>query len=270
MKENSNICFSAMHKISLYIIFVCLLSSCSLPCFAADLSGAADPTGQEIIKRSDDLMRGDTSRGRYKMTVLTPDWQRTLELDAYSKGRDKTFIRVLSPAKEAGVASLRIDTNMWNYLPKVERVIKIPPSMMLQQWMGSDYTNDDLVKESSIVYDYTHAILGEETIGADTVYKIELSPNPRAPVTWGKLIFWVRKADFVPVREEFYDEHGKLIKVLEYSEVKEMSDRSIPTIWKMTSSVKDGHVTIIEVQSAVYNQPIDENIFTMGNLKGSK
>ena len=136
--------------------------------------------------------------------------------------------------------------------------------------MGSDYTNDDLVKESSIVYDYTHVIAGEENIGADTAYKIELLPKPRAPVTWGKLIFWIRIEDFVPLREEFYNEHGKLIKVTEYSEVKQMSDRSIPTIWKMTSSVNAGHKTIVEVQSITYNQPLDENIFTLGNLKSVK
>lgn len=264
MRENLYICSRVSRKFPLSIIFFCLLFLHGLPCPAAELSG------QEIIKRSDDLMRGDTSRGKYKMAVITPGWQRTLELDAYSIGRDKTFIRILSPAKEAGVTSLRINTNMWNYLPKVERVIKIPPSMMLQPWMGSDYTNDDLVKESSIVYDYTHSILGEDKIGADTAYKIELLPKPRAPVTWGKLIFWIRKDDFVPLREEFYAEHSKLIKVMEYSEIKQMSDRSIPTIWSMTSSIKNGHKTIIEIREIVYNQPLDENIFTLGNLKSVK
>ena len=156
-----------MSNISLLLLFAYIFLCYSLPCPAVEL------TGQDIVKRSDDLMRGDTSQGKYKMTVITPDWQRTLELDAYSTGRDRTFIRVLAPAKEAGVTSLRVKTNMWNYLPKVERVIKIPPSMMLQPWMGSDYTNDDLVKESSIVYDYTHTITGQEKIGADTAYKIE-------------------------------------------------------------------------------------------------
>lgn len=226
-----------------------------------------DLTGQQIVKNSDDLMRGDTSYGSYVMTVTTPSWTRRLELNAWSTGRDRTFIRILSPAKEEGIGTLRIKENMWNYLPKVERTIKIPPSMMLQPWMGSDFANDDLVKESSIVYDYTHNILAEENINTDTVYKIELIPKPQAPVTWGKIIFWIRKDDFVPLREEFYKEGGKLIKVLEYSQVRRMSDRSIPTIWKMTSMVKEGHFTVIEVVNAVYNQPINENIFTLANLK---
>lgn len=264
MRENFSICSSAMRNIVAGVIFTCLLCSYATLCRAEEL------TGQEIVKRSDDLMRGDTSKGLYGMTVITPDWQRTLELEAYSMARDKTFIRILSPAKEAGVTSLRVKTNMWNYLPKVERVIKIPPSMMLQPWMGSDYTNDDIVKESSIVYDYTHQIAGEEMIGPDTVYKIDLTPKPRAPVAWGRLIFWIRKSDFVPVREEFYDEHKKLIKALEYSQVKRMSDRSIPTVWEMISSVKSGHKTTIVVEDVTYNQPLDESVFTLGNLKSVK
>lgn len=273
MRENFNISASAK-----CVLFIAILAIIMVP-FPLWGDGGPVPakagstkalTGQEIIKRSDDLMRGDTSSGRYKMTVKTPDWERTVELNACSAGREKTFLHILSPAKEAGITTLRVKNNMWNYLPKVERTIKIPPSMMLQPWMGSDFTNDDLVKESSIVYDYTHKILAEEKINSDICYKVELLPVPGAPVTWGKLLFWVRKNDFVPLREEFYNEHGKIIKILEYSGVKQMSDRKIPALWKMTSSVKKGHITIIEVVNCVYNQPLDENIFTLSNLKNPK
>jgi outer membrane lipoprotein-sorting protein len=241
-------------------------------CFAFVLPAFAqgELTAQEIIKRSDDLMRGDTLRGKYQMTVETPDWKRTLELDAYSIGREKTFIRILNPPKEKGITTLRIKNNMWNYLPKVERTIKIPPSMMLQPWMGSDFTNDDLVKESSVVHDYTHKIVNEEMAGPELIYVIQLDPKPEAAVTWGKLIFRVRHSDFVPLREEFYSEHGKLIKVLEYSEVKQMSDREIPTVWKMTSMTKKSHVTIIKVDDVVYNEPVADSIFTMANLKSPR
>jgi outer membrane lipoprotein-sorting protein len=239
-------------------------------CLLTTVSFAQGHSAQEIIKLSDDLMRGDTSQGRYKMTVTTPNWTRTLELDAFNEGRNKTFIHILSPVKEAGITTLRIENNMWNYLPKVERTVKIPPSMMLQPWMGSDFTNDDLVKESSIVYDYNHKIIGEETTNSDLVYKIELIPKPDAAVTWGKLLFWIRKSDLVPVREEFYNERGKLIKTLEYSDVKQMSDRSIPTIWKMSSAVKKGHVTIIEVVDVVYDQPVEKSVFTRTNRKGPR
>lgn len=243
---------------SLALIFF-LTSANSL--FAQELSG------REIIKRQDDLMRGDTLRGKYTMQVITPSWQRVLELNVWSQGRDKTFIRILSPAKEAGVGTLRIKESMWNYLPKVERTVKISPSMMLQAWMGSDFCNDDLVKESSLVNDYTHNILGEEKTLFGAAYKIELIPKPEAAVTWGKLIFLVKKDGFVPLREEYYNEHGKLIKMLEYSQIKRMSDRVIPTLWKMTSVTKEGHQTVIKVEETEFNLPIDGDIFTLANLK---
>ena len=225
-------------------------------------------SAQEIVKRSDDLMRGDTQEGKYFMTVITPNWQRRLELYVYSKGRDKIFIRILSPAKEKGVATLRIKNEMWNYLPQVERTIKIPPSMMLQPWMGSDFANDDLVKESSIVNDYTHEIIDEKTIDAKVVYCIKLTPKPEAAVVWDKRIMWIQKDDFVPVRDEFYGRNNKLIKVLSYSKVKKISDRLIPTYWEMVSEIKKGHRTIIEVSDkVVYNKPIEDSIFSLQNLK---
>ncbi len=231
---------------------------------------AQQPDAREIVRRSDDLMRGETSRGTYEMTVKTPDWKRTLRLNAWSSGRDKTFIRILYPPKEAGITTLRIDYNMWNYLPNVERTIKIPPSMMFQPWMGSDFTNDDLVKESSVVKDYTHTIVDEETVDSHQAYKIRLDPKPGAPVTWGKLIQWIRKGDYVPLRQEFYAERGKLVKVLKYSDIRKMSDRLIPAVWHMESMTKKGHHTTIVVKDVVYNEPIDESVFTMSNLKSPR
>jgi outer membrane lipoprotein-sorting protein len=231
---------------------------------------AADLTGKEIVKRADDLMRGNSLEGRYNMTVTTPDWSRKLELDVWESSRTKTFIRILSPAKEAGTTTLRIKENMWNYIPNVERTIKIPPSMMLQPWMGSDFANDDLVKESSIVDDYDHTIIAEEDIAGEHSYKIQMIPKPGAGVVWGKIIYCIRKDDFVPLREEYYKENGELIKVLEYSGIKKMSDRSIPTIWKMTPLKKEGHNTVIEVVNVVYDAAIDETIFSMENLKRTR
>lgn len=255
-------------SLSIFKSIILLIYFCLFSCFVPHSSFADTLSAQEIVKRSDDLMRGDTSQGRYKMTITTANWERTLELEAYNTGRDKTFIRILSPAKEAGITTLRIKNNMWNYLPKVERTIKIPPSMMLSPWMGSDFSNDDLVKENSIVYDYTHNIIAEEDINSHPAYKIELIPKPESAVTWGKLIFWIRQVDFAPLREEFYDEHNKLIKLLEYSRIQPVSDRAIPTIWTMKSTQKEGSFTVIEVVDVEYNQPIDENVFSLAHLKG--
>ncbi|MEK6715754.1 MAG: outer membrane lipoprotein-sorting protein [Candidatus Omnitrophota bacterium] len=235
-----------------------------LPAFAFS-QASLSPT--EIVKLSDDLMRGDTNQGIYAMEVVTPNWQRELKLDVYSLGRDKTFIRILSPAKEAGIGTLRIKNEMWNYLPNVEKTIKIPPSMMAQSWMGSDFANDDLVKENSIVNDYSHKIITELKLNGQAVYMIELIPKPQAAVIWGKIIRWVRRVDCVPLKEEYYSEKGKLIKVLEYSDIGRVSDRVIPRVWKMSSLIKAGHYTVIKLIDVEYNKPIDGNVFTLENLR---
>jgi outer membrane lipoprotein-sorting protein len=224
-------------------------------------------TAKEIVKRMDQLLRGRTSVGTYEMTVTTPNWERTLRMDAWSEGIEKTFIRITSPAKEAGVGSLRIETNMWDYLPKVERIMKIPPSMMMQPWMGSDFTNDDLVKESSVVKDYTHELLGVEKIATFDAHKIGLTPKPEAPVVWGKIIAYVRTSDFVPLREEYYTEKGKLVRVLTFSDIKRMDDRVIPTTWLMQPVDEPGKHTMLKIERIVFYQPILEDIFTLENLK---
>lgn len=225
------------------------------------------PDAREIVKRSDDLMRGESHQGLYTMRIQTPSWQRELKLEVASLGRDKIFIRILSPDKEKGVSTLRIKNEMWNYLPRIERTIKIPPSLMLQPWMGSDFANDDLVRESSIVNDYTHKILKEEIWNGQKVYIIQLLPKPAASVIWGKIILSIRKGDDVPLREEYYSDKGKLIKVLEFSDIEKVSGRVIPRLWKMTPVNKPGHSTTIRVVDVQYNQPLDQDIFTLINLK---
>lgn len=221
----------------------------------------------DIVKQSDDLMRGDSYSGIYTMEIKTKSWKRELKLQVDSLGRDKIFIRILSPAKEAGTTTLRIKNEMWNYLPKIEKVIKIPPSLMLQPWMGSDFANDDLVKEGSVVHDYTHKILSEIDIAGESVYQIELQPNPHAPVIWGKVVKWIRKKDFVPLKEEYYNEKGKLIKILEYSDIGKVSDRTIPKTWTMSSMVKPANSTTIKLVDVKYNQPINEKIFSLTHLR---
>ncbi len=224
-------------------------------------------TAMEIVKRSDDLMRGNSNQGIYTMQIETPSWKRELKLDVHSLGQNKIFIRILSPQKEKGVGTLRIKNEMWNYLPRVEKTIKIPPSLMLQPWMGSDFANDDLVKESSIVNDYTHKIIKKETLEGQSTYIIELIPKPNAAVIWGKIVRFIRKDDYVPLKEEYYSDDGKLVKVLEYSDIAKVSERIIPRIWKMTPVHKPGHSTTVQLIDVQYNQPIDEQIFTLMNLK---
>ena len=212
-------------------------------------------------------MRGDSNQGIYTMTIVTPSWKRELKLDVYSLGRDKMFIRILEPDKEKGISTLRIKNEMWNYLPRVEKTLKIPPSLMLQPWMGSDFANDDLVKESSIVNDYTHKILSMGKIDGALVYKIDFTPKPDAPVIWGKMIRWIRKNDYIPLKEEYYSDNGKLIKVLEFSDIGPVSDRTIPRTWTMTPVNKTGYSTTIHLVDVQYDQPIEEETFSLMNLK---
>ena len=228
---------------------------------------AQEPPAQEIVDRAESALWGKTLQAQLTMTVATPRWTRTLELSAWIERPRRSFIRILAPAKEAGIGSLRIGAEMWNYLPTVERTIKIPPSMMLQPWMGSDFTNDDLVKESSLVTDYTHRTVARDTADGLHVYVVESTPKPDAAVVWGKIIMRVRRADFLPVREEFYDERGTLVRVMMFSDVKTLGGRLIPTRWEMRPTTKSGNVTTVVMTRATFDTPIAGEIFTQRNLE---
>jgi outer membrane lipoprotein-sorting protein len=227
---------------------------------------SVDPS--EIIRKMELILRGDASYGIYQMTITDPDWKRTIEFSAWEKRQEKkTFIRVQSPAKEAGNVTLKIGYEMWNYLPRIERVIKVPPSMMMQPWNGSDFSNDDLVKASSVLLDYTHTLLAEEAYLEHAAYKIELLPDPDAPVVWGKILAWVRVKDSMPLRQEYYSENGKLIRTLELADFREVRGRLIPTRWVMTPVSKSGRSTIMEVLDLEIDGEIDDSIFSLRNLK---
>ena len=230
-------------------------------------AGAQEPSAQEIVDRAESALWGKTLQAQLTMTVTTPRWTRTLELSAWIERPRRSFIRILAPAKEAGIGSLRIGAEMWNYLPTVERTIKIPPSMMLQPWMGSDFTNDDLVKESSLLNDYTHRTIAHDTAAGAPVYVVESTPKPDAAVVWGKVIMRVRRADFLPVREEFYDERGTLVRVMTFSEIKTLGGRLIPTKWEMRPTGKPDNATTIVMTRATFDAPIAADIFTQRNLE---
>lgn len=232
---------------------------------AASLAAQPDPL--ELARRCDLALKGKTQIGTASMTVRRPEWERTLDMDYWSVNPDKSFILITAPAKEAGTGTLRIGTNMWIYLPRVERTIKIPPSLMLQPWMGSDFTNDDLVKESSLVHDYTHKIEGEAVEGGDSCYRLVATPKPDAPVVWGKLVLLVRRTDALPRREEYYDEHGKLQKVLTFEDIRRVGGRYYPMRWRMAPVDKPDHETLLVYHDIRFDQEIPPRIFTQQNLK---
>lgn len=228
---------------------------------------AQDPDGREILDRVERLLWGRTVQGEYEMSITTPRWQRTLTLRVWMERPRRSFVRILAPAKEAGIGSLRIGSEMWNYLPSVERVIKIPPSMMLQPWMGSDFTNDDLVKESSILDDYTHQIVGTMAVEGQPAWQVEAMPKPAAAVVWGRVLYLVRKRDFMPLKQEYFSERGELVRVMRFFDVRSLGGRLLPTRWEMRPVAKPGNVTTIVLKDADFDRPVDEAIFTQRNLQ---
>jgi len=225
---------------------------------------------KEIIRQSDEKFRGSSSTGSFSMTIQRPTWSRTIAMKSWSLGTDYSLIYVTSPAKEKGQVFLKRKNEMWNWVPTIERMIKIPPSMMMQSWMGSDFTNDDLVRESSIVKDYTHKLLGEETIDNYLCYKVELIPLEDAPVVWGKVLMWVSKKDFLWLKAEFYDEDGILVSTEILSDVKKMDDRVIPCRMEMIPADKKGQKTIMIFENTDFDVPLKEDFFSIQNMKKIK
>ncbi len=227
-------------------------------------------SAREIIKKADKLMRGDTEQGVYQMIVVRPTWQRSMRFKFWSEGDDKFFIHILEPAKDRGINFLRIKNEMWQYIPKINRTIKIPPSMMLQSWMGSDFTNDDLVKESSLVDDYTHTLVGHDTIRGFEAYKIELKPKEKAAVVWDRIIEWIRVDDYVPLKAQYFNERGELVRTLVFNEIKKMDDRVIPTRMELIEEKKPGRKTILILEKVKFNRAIRSSIFTLHYLKRAR
>ncbi len=246
-------------KISMVLVLVILIS----------VVGKAQDI-KEIIRKSDEKFRGNSSTGSFSMTIERPTWSRTISMKSWALGTEYSLIYVTAPAKEKGQVFLKRQNEMWNWVPSIERLIKIPPSMMMQSWMGSDFTNDDLVRESSIVKDYTHKLIGEEILANYPCYKVELIPLENAPVVWGKVLMWVSKNDYLWLKAEFYDEDGKLVSTEVLSDVKKMDDRVIPCRMEMIPADKEGQKTIMIFENTKFNVPLKEDFFSIQNMKKIK
>lgn len=221
----------------------------------------------EIVRKADEKMRGESSRAEITMEIIRPTWKRTISLKAWSLGTEYSLILVTAPARDEGTAYLKRGNEIWNWLPDINRTIKMPPSMMSQSWMGSDFSNNDLVEESSIVTDYEHKLEGDSTLSGYASYKIQMNPKPQAPVVWGKLVSFISKDEYLQLRTEFYDEDLKLIKVMEGSEIKEMDGRTIPTKMEMKPMDEEGHKTVLIYSDIKFNIDISQNFFSIQNMK---
>ncbi len=225
-----------------------------------------DPDVEQLIKKADQLYRSSTSYTEIEMEIVTPHWQRTLAMYGWSEGMDRTFLRITAPRKEKGVATLRVDNEMWNYLPKTNKIMKIPPSMMMGSWMGSDFTNDDLVKESSLFEDYTFELIRPDS-AIDSLLYINCIPREDLAVVWGNIVIILRESDHLPVRQEYYDEKGRLMRVMSYSNIRELGGRMIPSVLEMVPQTKEGHRTVIRYLKAEFNAELSEDTFTLRNLR---
>ena len=170
-------------------------------------------TALEIIEKSDEKMRGTSNRSEMSMTIVRPEWSREIKMKGWSLGQEFSLILITSPARDKGTATLKRTKEIWNWQPSIDRVVKLPPSMMMQSWMGSDFTNDDLVRESSIVNDYTHELVGDTTIDNREAHKILLIPKEDAPVVWGKIHAYITKVDYIQMLVKYFDEDGFLINI---------------------------------------------------------
>ena len=241
-----------------------------LTCFAivsVTLTFGQVLTAKEIVKKADDKGRGLTSSAEMTMTIVRSDWSRSISMKMWSKTTEYSMIYITAPAREKGQVFLKRKNEMWNWIPSIERIVKVSPSMMMESWMGSDFTNDDLVKESSIVVDYKQVLLGKETVRGQVCYKIQLNPLPDAAVTWGKIITWITVNGFNQWKVEYYDEDMGLVSVMDASNIKRMGDREIPTHLEMTPVNKRGQKTILDTRFSKFNMPISADFFSQQNMK---
>ena len=245
----------------LSILIVCLFAVEQIP------AQQPQPDATELVTKADAKRRGKSSTGAMTMTVERPGWKRTVSMKTWTLGTDYSLILITAPAKEKGQTFLKRKNEMWSFIPSIDRIIKMPSSMMGQSWMGSDFTNDDLLKESSLSSDYNHRILGSEDLAAGPCWKVELVPKENAAVVWGKILAWVTKNSTNFVKVERFDEDGEIVSTEIGDAIKMVGDRDIPTHMVMSPSDKPGNHTSLTIDTIVFDSPLKEAFFSQQNLK---
>jgi outer membrane lipoprotein-sorting protein len=228
----------------------------------AAANGDVGSDAYSIVKKSQDIVRGETSHMKLTMEIVNPDYERTLKLESWASGNDKSFMLVLSPAKERGNTYLKVGNNLWSYVKKVDEEMKIMPTMMYQGMMGSEFTYDDMVREDSFADDYASTVYRET---AD-YWIIRMIPKRGTGITYKYLLYKVMKRTYLPAYVGYYDKKG-LLRELEYSDVKIMGGRDFPSVWKMVNKRKAGRVTTVRVTYASFDKALDGATFTKANLR---
>jgi outer membrane lipoprotein-sorting protein len=222
----------------------------------------------DLVKKADEKFNGEKSGiSTMVMTIVRPDWTRTVEFKSWSVGRENSLTLITAPSKDEGQTFLKRGQEMWSWNPSINRLIKLPSSMMSQGWMGSDYTNDDILKESSVVNDYTHEIIGEEMIDNRLCYKILMVAKEDAGVVWGHQVRWIDKKDYLNLKNELYDEDGYLVRTETGTDIKMMDGRIIPTRIELIPAEEKGNKTIVEIKEIKFNVAIEDSFFSQQNMK---
>lgn len=230
------------------------------------LAAQAGADADGIVKAAFDYWRGDASVSTTRMTIHRPEWERTMTIRAWTRGETDSLFVITEPVKDNGNGTLKLGDSMWMYNPKVNRVIKLPPSMMSQAWQGSDFSNNDLSKTDSLIRDYVHTIAGEETHEGKKVYLVKSMPRPDAPVIWGMIRLKIRE-DHILLSEGFYDEELELVKEMTASDIRMADGRLFPMTWKMQKSDVKDEYTLMVYKEIVFKKSLNKRIFTLSNLK---
>jgi len=240
--------------------------------FALSLPGvtpalmAQNPTAKQVVDKSYHLFLGKNSFSVMSMTIVRPNWQRTITMQNWSLGDEFYISLVTAPARDKGQVFLKYQKDMWNYIPAINRRIKIPPSMMMQSWMGSDFTNDDLVREFTLLKDYTFQMSTPRDAVPGMLY-LEARPKPDVPVVWDRLLIEVRKTDLLPVSEKYFDESGRKIREITFAEIRNFDGRKAPAVLTLIPAGKPGRKTVIRYLKLRFDPPIPSGTFTLRHLR---
>ena len=230
-------------------------------------SAIAQTSAADIIKKMEDRMRGESSYSEMRMTTVRPRFTREVTMKTWSKGENFSLIQITGPARDKGTAFLKRGKEIWNYVPNIDRLIKMPPSMMSQSWMGSDFSNDDLVRESSTIEDYNHRILRSEKYNGYDCWVLELKPKPESSIVFGKVLMWVAKDLYLQLKVENYDEDDVLVSTILFDNIRDMGGRKIPTRMEVIPADKKNHKTVLEYLDARFNIDIKDSFFSQQNLR---
>lgn len=247
----------------LRIVMSMALAACLAP---AQTTRPPDEEAIRIARKLDNLYRSKSSYSEVEMEIVTPNWSRTLGMKFWTVGTDKTFIRVLEPRKDRGMGTLRIGSEMWNYFPRIDKVMKIPPSMMMSSWMGSDFNNDDLVKEFTFVRDYDFRLIRPEDSSPGLLY-LEARPKEGVPVVWSRIVGAVHTQDLMPIWERYYDGKDMLMRTITFSDVKAFGGRSVPTSLELVPAKEAGHKTILRYKAIEFDHAVSGDIMTLRHLQ---